>query len=33
MSDPAKRLINAPSMQDNRPYIDNWEPGTRQHPA
>jgi NADH-quinone oxidoreductase subunit B len=27
MSDPAKRLINAPSMQDYRPYIDNWQPG------
>ncbi len=27
MSDPAKRLINAPSMDDYRPYVDGWEPG------
>ena len=27
MSDPAKRLINAPSMDDNRPYINDWKPG------
>ena len=27
MSDPTKRLINAPSMDDYRPYIDNWKPG------
>ena len=27
MSDPKKRMINAPSMQDIRPYIDNWKPG------
>jgi len=27
LSDPAKRLINAPSMDDYRPYIENWKPG------
>jgi NADH-quinone oxidoreductase subunit B len=27
MSDPAKQMINAPSMDDLRPYIDNWQPG------
>src|SRR5688572_21047935 len=27
MSDPSKRLINAPSMDDIRPYVDNWKPG------
>jgi NADH-quinone oxidoreductase subunit B len=27
VSDPAKRLINAPSMEDHRAYIDNWKPG------
>ncbi|MCH7472030.1 hypothetical protein IIA79_03655, partial [bacterium] len=27
MSDPEKRLINAPSMDDYRPYIDGWKPG------
>lgn len=27
MSDPSKRLINAPSPDDIRPYIDKWKPG------
>jgi len=27
MSDPAKRMISAPSMEDFRPYIDGWDPG------
>jgi len=26
MSDPAKRLVNAPSMTDYRHYIDGWRP-------
>jgi len=26
MTDPSKRLINAPSMDDKRPYIDGWKP-------
>ena len=29
MSDPGKRLINAPSPDDMRPYIDKWKPGNQ----
>ena len=29
MSDPGKRLINAPTPDDNRPYIDGWAPGQK----
>ncbi len=29
MSDPGKRLINAPSPDDIRPYIDKWKPGNQ----
>src|SRR5512136_1132782 len=27
MTDPTKRLVNAPTMADKRPYIDDWRPG------